>query len=364
MRKSPLKRRNRGGGFTLVELLVVIGIIAVLIGVLLPALNKARKTSQQAQCASNMRQITAAMLLYINDNRGVFPPAMISDNYHATTDPTNPYLDGWFWAGELVNQHYIAGPNVLATASNPGTTGNKATNIDFTKAADSVFFCPSAFRPDEKLPGIGTGTGTLGGYPTDFGANNTGVYGVASAPRSDGQSPYAVVTWYQLVMITSVKTTSANNQVAWPGGTNTAPFIFFDVTKGAIGGPAGQLQYGGYRRNLSMVRHSAYMAMLVESGSCNWLMDGTGNTPGSGTAPNGAVQWLPCIAARHGQVVDHGNSANTNIAFFDGHVDSFPTQPFQTFSTTGTASNTTSGAPNIPPSLGAVFTLSQDQQSF
>jgi prepilin-type N-terminal cleavage/methylation domain-containing protein/prepilin-type processing-associated H-X9-DG protein len=61
-------------GFTLVELLVVIGIIALLISILLPALNKARAQAKLIQCSSNMRQLAAAVFIYQAENNGSYPP--------------------------------------------------------------------------------------------------------------------------------------------------------------------------------------------------------------------------------------------------------------------------------------------------
>ena len=67
MIRFPVHRRNNA--FTLVELLVVIGIIAILISVLLPALARARESANRAACLSNMRTIAQTILIYAHDNR-------------------------------------------------------------------------------------------------------------------------------------------------------------------------------------------------------------------------------------------------------------------------------------------------------
>jgi prepilin-type N-terminal cleavage/methylation domain-containing protein/prepilin-type processing-associated H-X9-DG protein len=92
-----MSRSNPSRGFTLVELLVVIGIIALLISILLPSLNRARESANRVKCGSNLRQIGQAILLYANENHGAFPRTIYRPNTAPNItnqgfDKTDPFV--------------------------------------------------------------------------------------------------------------------------------------------------------------------------------------------------------------------------------------------------------------------------------
>jgi prepilin-type N-terminal cleavage/methylation domain-containing protein/prepilin-type processing-associated H-X9-DG protein len=96
-----MKQRH---GFTLVELLVVIGIIAVLISILLPSLSRARQAANSIVCLSNLKHIGLGLFMYANDNHGYLPPAQVSYTQHGAGKVSET------WASLLMRGQYL--PNI------------------------------------------------------------------------------------------------------------------------------------------------------------------------------------------------------------------------------------------------------------
>jgi prepilin-type N-terminal cleavage/methylation domain-containing protein/prepilin-type processing-associated H-X9-DG protein len=115
--------------FTLVELLVVIGIIALLISILLPALNKARESANAVVCSSNIRQLGTGIALYTNENRGCLPAIA----YMREPTSAGAINNGWTGYSDLqwrhILAHYIKANEVFQCPSKGDFTTKAANNI-------------------------------------------------------------------------------------------------------------------------------------------------------------------------------------------------------------------------------------------
>jgi prepilin-type N-terminal cleavage/methylation domain-containing protein len=131
-----LPPRRRPAGFTLIELLVVIAIIAILIGLLVPAVQKVREAAARTQCQNNLKQLSLALHNYHDTYKG-FPPSRTTGI--VTTAPWYPYQHSWS-AGILP---YIEQNNVY-NLYNYKVDWDNVANYPAIRTQIAIFNCPSA----------------------------------------------------------------------------------------------------------------------------------------------------------------------------------------------------------------------------
>src|SRR5690242_10674623 len=157
-----MNQRSRTRGFTLIELLVVIAIIAVLIGLLLPAVQAAREASRRMQCVNNLKQLGLAVMNY-ESAQGSLPPAVSNSSATMNDFAMKPRL--------LPFMEQVAVFNLL----NMSLSYKDATNANFTARCTQIqaLICPSdSNTPSPSVTNNGvTLTSGFTSYPNNVGTD-------------------------------------------------------------------------------------------------------------------------------------------------------------------------------------------------
>lgn len=305
-------KTNSRAGFTLVELLVVIGIIALLVSILLPSLNKARGQANLIVCQSNLRSIGQLIGIYEANNRGYLPYGDAAVNFGAPNGQEWQWEDVVTLAGQPTQ--YASGPAyVQANGYMGGPQGNQA--LDFASVFHDV---------DTPQFGWSLRAGSYNANPRLLPYSWTPISPSISWTL-DGMTSYK--SPYHLRPFSSVQRASEKMMI-WDGALYVSGGVItgsnsvdtqLDNAMFDYGGP-----YGHYFCDSSpYVYNTSYYADPIGAGN----PPGAGNSmnPGSVTKASQAAEnkdaynygWLP-----YSLRFRHNNNTKANVLFADGHVES------------------------------------------
>jgi prepilin-type N-terminal cleavage/methylation domain-containing protein/prepilin-type processing-associated H-X9-DG protein len=327
-----LKLRTRPrGAFTLLELLVVIAIVGVLIGLLLPAVQKVRATAARAACLDNLKQIVLAAHHY-HDAKGAFPPGInVSPN---SKDPYPYWVHDPPWAGPYTGSLAYLLPYVEQDNVSKELVPFGLFQPNTTTPAWAYGYAPFDFQDSNVSPSLWNGTG--GGYPKAINTNIP-VYRCPADPGVSGEFVFDALMW------------------------NYQPPIGFVLGFNWV------FNIPGYGREMGRSNYVGVMGPQglvppADQGHAQWakftgiyyansatritdVMDGTSSTLAFGEALGGLhtngkrdmeLSWMGagCLATKYGLLPKYGPKSNdyislqfqsghtgvVNFAFADGHV--------------------------------------------
>lgn len=298
--------RGERRAFTLVELLVVVGIIAILVALLLPALNKAREQANSIKCMSNLRQIATGLFNYCSENNGwVIPAYNLPQQAGVATNLTagpNVIMDGW--------------PSIL---DRDGFVRSASADVN------TAFYCPNTVDVNGMAAGQ---TGTYGAnsrgwieWPMEF-----------AGPTYSDSDPQIAVTWPAMGFNKIIKCSywiNAYNPIGGAVASIPQNDLYYTASYGY--GPDANGAYIGLHRTTN-IKHSSEVVVVADG-----VYAGRQSVDQVGMKNSR-------IGYRHSGIT--GANTVANVGFADGHVEAlsgnqFPCSYAKSSSYAGNLGNTT-----------------------
>ena len=286
-RRTP-RPSSRPGGFTLVELLVVIGIIALLISILLPSLAKAREAANRIKCASNQRSVGQAILMFANDNKGRIPASQMTK------------FNGPYWGEWMALSDYLA-------------------LVDRYGASPRLFECPSRGRGNAGDEPVRFNTDS-GGYPLNVTEEVARTYAETNIPNPIPSTPPANGAPHDAIRFALVELGHYNymGPVLWQNANHHANNNSFAVAK--LGSKADYtVDDLSSRSNPPLMSDNClynFASGLLTSNHFNkWSI------PSYTTVTNSEVPSRFYAGRQPIEVSAHNGDIRVNTLYLDGHVD-------------------------------------------